>query len=69
MTCYYCENYSNPFKMDYAPLWFAWRPVKTNDGWVYMKYVHKRKLPTFGTENFVGTRFLSYDVSYIKHTN
>lgn len=39
--CRYCTAYSNPFKMQYSPLWFAWRPVKTSDGIRFLKKVHK----------------------------
>jgi hypothetical protein len=40
--CRYCHgDYANPFKMVYSPLWFAWRPVKTDQGVAFLKRVHK----------------------------
>ena len=38
---YYCENHSNPFKMGYAELWYAWRPVHTDTGWKWLTKVHR----------------------------
>lgn len=54
--CYYCTDpmHSNPFKMDYSPLWFAWRPVITSNGVAFMKKVHK--ISNYGTQsNFVAS--------------
>jgi hypothetical protein len=54
MNCQYCRDHANPSKYGYAPLWFAWRPVKTDRGMVFMKRVHRRQ-EVGGSGNFAGT--------------
>lgn len=61
--CQYCRDNSNPFKYGYAPLWFAWRPVKTDQGVAFLKNVHKRVEVGWG-ENLAGRYQVSWNTYY-----
>jgi len=54
LRCEYCTNNANPFKYDHMPLWFAWRPVKTDEGIAFLRKAHKRT-SVGSSENFAGT--------------
>lgn len=66
MSCYYCKEHSNPFKYGYAELVFAWRPVSTPDGLVWLKKVHRRQSAAPSSSMF-GVPRLEIWHEYFKH--
>jgi hypothetical protein len=64
--CEYCRTRNNPFKIDYAPLWFAWYPVETNNGYVFLEKVHRLEI-FGGWGNLAGDFQSKIGYRYYKH--
>ena len=62
----YCRDYSDMLKYGYAPLWFAWYPVRTESGLKWLTKVHKQ-MQSNGATSIFGQRYMQYYDRYYDH--